>query len=286
MRNSRDIQVEFNEGNVVLLLPRVNRNHPFRFLRGFTLVELLVVIAIIALLLAILMPALNKARGQAQKSVCLGRLHQFGLATQVYISDFGGRFPVFQTPNSEAWRWAGNLLYDYPYCSDLPNRPLNPYLGIGVGDTVRAQSGKRIPDISSPMRCPADRMRYWTGWGKRTSLYFELGTSYLFNTRTDGSSNNGLTGRKINDIPKTGLVVLAYDCALLYTIAYGADYNMGSGPTSKEWLWPHKPGEAVGNAAYVDGHARWTDFTPINKEHEYWYGRDWIVGLSRPVIAR
>jgi len=47
---------------------------------GFTLIELLVVIAVIALLLAILMPALRKGRGQAQMAVCSAQLWQFGLA--------------------------------------------------------------------------------------------------------------------------------------------------------------------------------------------------------------
>ena len=48
--------------------------------RGFTLIELLVVIAIIALLLAILMPTLNKVKMQAQIIVCASRLHQNGQA--------------------------------------------------------------------------------------------------------------------------------------------------------------------------------------------------------------
>ncbi|MHC4435583.1 MAG: type II secretion system protein [Planctomycetota bacterium] len=56
-------------------------------LRAFTLIELLVVIAIIALLMAILMPTLKRAREQGQRAVCLGNLKQLGLAWILYADD-------------------------------------------------------------------------------------------------------------------------------------------------------------------------------------------------------
>jgi prepilin-type N-terminal cleavage/methylation domain-containing protein len=55
--------------------------------RGFTLIEILVVVAIIALLIAILLPSLAGARGQAKKAVCMSNLHQFGIAFGLYGSD-------------------------------------------------------------------------------------------------------------------------------------------------------------------------------------------------------
>ncbi len=60
--------------------------------RGFTLIELLVVIAIIALLMAILMPALNRVKGQAQKVSCQARLKQWGLIFKLYTDDYDGYF--------------------------------------------------------------------------------------------------------------------------------------------------------------------------------------------------
>jgi len=59
---------------------------------GFTLIELLVVIAIIALLMAILMPALNRVKGQAQKVSCQARLKQWGLTFKFYTDDNDGYF--------------------------------------------------------------------------------------------------------------------------------------------------------------------------------------------------
>jgi prepilin-type N-terminal cleavage/methylation domain-containing protein len=74
--------------------------------RGFTLIELLVVIAIIAILAAMLLPAVSRSKGQATKISCVNNLRQLAVSMQLYVDENQGYYPPRTNPN--AW---GSRLY-------------------------------------------------------------------------------------------------------------------------------------------------------------------------------
>ena len=96
-------------------------------LKGFTLIELLIVIAIIAILAALLLPALKAARNQASSILCLNNVRQMHSATSSYIMDYNDRLPGSYDP-TVTWHTARRSLDTDNYIQGYKMRcPLYPW---------------------------------------------------------------------------------------------------------------------------------------------------------------
>jgi len=113
--------------------------------RGFTLIELLVVIAIIAVLASLLLPAIYQARQKAQAAFCLNNLKQWGVATQLYVTDNNDFLPSDGSPNG---------ISTNGWYNDLPRA-----LGLPTYKEMPWRTNASVPLARSIWICPANPKR-------------------------------------------------------------------------------------------------------------------------------
>lgn len=156
---------------------------------GFTLIELLVVIAIIAILAAILLPALAAARGRAQGLICLNNTHQLTLAWQLYTDDHNSRLPYNLVMTEFGGRtninWVNNVM-----TSDTHPDNTN------VATITQASLGVYAQRQAAIYRCPSDRalssMQRAAGWTARIR-------SYSMNAMIGDAGDATSTGVNVNN---------------------------------------------------------------------------------------
>jgi prepilin-type N-terminal cleavage/methylation domain-containing protein len=208
---------------------------------GFTLIEILVVVAIIALLVAILLPSLARARAQAKLISCQSNLHQITVATFTYAAEYKGRFP--------ADRWSNDIAaYDWIGDKSGPTKgSLWRYMN-------KAREAFVCPDHKKP--AAASATNWW--W------------SYSFNVLLAGMDPASLSGAhhpvypcypaRNMDRKEHNVEMKPFDGVPLY--AEEDDYNINN---VSDGSWIDLDGftnrhlrsgsiDGVGNAAYHDGH--------------------------------
>ena len=141
------------------------KKHPF------TLIELLIVIAIIAILAAMLLPALNQARQRASAISCMSNLKQTGFALTVYADSFNDYFPAPLYFLDDPYRvpWVGTILLTQS--NDMTRKE------VAVDESLRSYNVEKNVSKTKPYRCTED-FGLGSGYGMIVHQTFGLSATY------------------------------------------------------------------------------------------------------------
>jgi len=230
----------------------INRRRNIAGSLAFTLIELLVVVAIIALLIAILLPSLNRARLQAKNAVCLANLHANTQTMYNYAAEWDGRLPS-EDPNDASV--AGGQLY-----WDMTST---------MADNLLGRSG----NLRKIYYCPLSPDQNIDALWNFSSGYRVLGY-YYYNQRKNKSTQALILPKyaKLTTLPHGSLD----DMELISDIVLSDQNNASnfsnislSGLPGHVFTTSHFVGSTPsgGNISFIDGHVEWRPFNKMQKQY-------------------
>ena len=248
--------------------------------KGFTLIELLVVISIIAILIAILLPALAKARESTQAIACANKMRQVGIGVLMYSQQFNDYLPPDGCYNRNGYSsrsrltWWPSLVYEYATNKAQPAAdswgdnywPMN---GAGFSSNLfccpsaitRLQSDDHITiesEVTYGMNMGAFSALYYNSdrWYTRTLEVLAPSTTIWMNdsARTSGTSYS--------------IVSIAWGPGATFSPSLRHYGGYGSGELVTEWVATN-PGKS--NAWFVDGHVRPIGYDEIKGDQSNLY---------------
>jgi len=230
---------------------KVKRSSKILKTAGFTLIELLVVIAIIAILAALLLPALAKAKQKATMAGCMSNFHQVNLALTMWLDDHADWLPPGQGSTTGLWN-GQTVTYDQTSTGELVNY-LTPYLAYPAPDATTR--------LAKVMLCPGYAANIQSATVNSLTVYF-----------LSGMSSDVVTNLSLGFFPFGYPTALSYlpnpaphkitevaSQAPLFSVWYIADLDSVATPggwgTTAGVNMPAKPVHgSVRNFSYFDGH--------------------------------